>query len=305
MLKVAYIGNFSELWHEEGNARSLEKLGHIVLRVDERAFSPVAFNDLIRTEKPDFVIWAKLKININHKHDVQQIVKENNVKRICWIPDLYFGLSREYRIKTKDDLFDADFVFSPDGGHQEEFKEAGINHHVLRQGIYDEFCFLDKPTKLYEAAQIIFVGTENPEYPYRSKLLRFLERKYGHKFKLFGKGDLEIRGPALNSLYASTKVVVGDSVYSPYYWSNRIYETIGRGGFLIHPRVPGIEQEFEAFKHFIPYDHNDFEALCEAIDYFVSHETARRAIAEAGFEHCKKNHTLLHRSQELIKVITT
>jgi len=96
-------------------------------------------------------------------------------------------------------------------------------------------------------------------------------------------------------------VVVGDSVYSPRYWSNRLYETIGRGGFLIFPKIPGIDGEFTPYKHFVPYDYFDFDGLKEKIDYYISHDKEREEIKMAGFEHCKNKHTYRHRCEYLIK----
>ena len=48
----------------------------------------------------------------------------------------------------------------------------------------------------------------------------------------------------LNDLIASCKVIIGESIIHPYYWSNRIYETIGRGGFCLHAYHEGIENEY-------------------------------------------------------------
>ena len=58
-----------------------------------------------------------------------------------------------------------------------------------------------------------------------------------------------IRGKELNDLYATAKVVVGDTLCKgfnyPYYFSDRLFETTGRGGFLIHPYIKGLEDYFE------------------------------------------------------------
>jgi spore maturation protein CgeB len=108
-----------------------------------------------------------------------------------------------------------------------------------------------------------------------------------------------VRGLPLNELYSSTKIVVGDSQPSPHYWSNRLYETLGRGGFLLHPHTEGIETEFEDGKHLVLYDRNDLQDLYDKIDYYLSHDNARETIRRAGF--VKGKYTYKDRCRELMK----
>ena len=37
-MKLVLIGNFTEIYHEEGKARAFQKLGHDVYRFDEKVF---------------------------------------------------------------------------------------------------------------------------------------------------------------------------------------------------------------------------------------------------------------------------
>jgi len=134
--------------------------------------------------------------------------------------------------------------------------------------------------------------------------MEFLTSTYGDRFHWYGRTNTaEVRGEKLNDLYNSA-IVIGDSVYSPHYWSNRIYEVLGRGGFLIHPMIEGIEKEFKPFKHFIPYNHHDYKGLKEKIDYFLEHEEERDKIRMAGFAYCKKNHTLDNRCRQFLDYVT-
>src|SRR3990167_3629887 len=206
---------------------------------------------------------------------------------------------REIQVHTNP-IFRADMVFSTDGGHQKEFEDVGVKHRLLRQGIYQAEAYLGQPT-FPTKAEIVFVGSVYEHiWPYRKELIDFLKETYKEKFEHLGeRGD--IRHDALNNLCATVKIVVGDSVYTPYYWSNRIYEIIGRGGFFIHPKVVGLDKEFTPYEHFIPYDFGNFGQLKEIIDYYLSHNEEREKIKLAGFEHCKKNHTYLHRVKEMLK----
>ena len=301
-MRIVYIGSFTRIYDEEGIARSFEELGHKVFRYEESGYNHRTYLDILR-DKPDFVLFAKLKIPMALRVPFYETMKSKGILTVCWIPDLYIGLGREAFIRPKVSIFQADHVFSPDGGHDKEWKEYGVNHHLLRQGIYAPECItVEGGEKQYDVA---FVGTVNGEFQYRQELVRKLFIKYGTRFGWFGKySDVHIRGSELSKLISSTPVMIGDSVYSPRYWSNRIYETIGRGGFIIHPNIPGLEEEFTYYKHFIPYDYGDWDGLFEKISYYLTHENERKHIAKMGQEYVKGNHTLAHRCKTLLTFVS-
>lgn len=157
---------------------------------------------------------------------------------------------------------------------------------------------------------VIFVGAKNyhAEHSYRPNLINWLQTTFPQQFYLFGGDGLGVvRGDRLNKLYASTKVVVGDTLCLnfdyPYYWSDRIYETIGRGGFIIHPYIKGIEEHFENGRHCVFYQYGDFEHLKSLIEYYIEHDEEREKIRIAGHEHVKANHTYKHRWQQILSEI--
>jgi spore maturation protein CgeB len=145
---------------------------------------------------------------------------------------------------------------------------------------------------------IIFVGGD--VFRNRILMLENIYSKYGSRFEWFGKNK-QIRGLELNELYASTKIVVGDSQPSPLYWSNRIYETLGRGGFLLHPYVDGLDTEFIDGVHLVCYDRNNIDDLFKKIDYYLEHEDEREKIRKAGHELVKTKYTYKERCKELMK----
>jgi len=297
---IAYIGSFHNLWDEEGIARSFEKLGYRIFRFSEKAFDTDNFLHQVDIIKPDFVVFAKLKIPT--ANIVVRELKRRKIKTVCWVWDLYFGLNREFFVGRLP-MFKADYVFSPDGGNDEKFKERGVNHYLLRQAIYDEYCYKGKFRKEYNY-DVVFVGCENMQWHYRTELCNFLKKNY-KSFKWFGRNNtLEIRGHELNDLYASAKIVIGDSVYSPYYWSNRLYETLGRGGFMIFLEIEGLDREYIPYKHYIPYKMEDFKGLKEKIDYYLKNKKGRKKISNEALKYTQKHHTLIQRCQELIKIIS-
>lgn len=278
-MKIAFVGKFGRLHDEEYIARSLEMLGHDVKRLDERSMQ----QDLLAAldeYSPDVVLWTKLSV-------AQPFEFREHCRKwttICWVFDLYFGYVREARLQHP--AFTADYVFTTDGGHDEEFKALGINHRCVRQGIYRPECFLSEGTPENNVA---FVGSENTYNTDRHRQIDFLVRTFPD-FLWYGKSNThEVRGTDLNELYARTKILVGDSVYSPFYWSNRVVETLGRGGFLIHQDVPGLREEYPFLA---TYPRRDLAALKERIDYFLEHEDERLDTVEANWKWVRDNYTM-------------
>ena len=84
---------------------------------------------------------------------------------------------------------------------------------------------------------------------HRSRLVKWLRKNYDRQVKFWPEPNQHaVRGDDLTDLYASVKVVVGDSCLVPkpdgspmtHYCSDRIPETLGRGGLLLHPVVEDV-----------------------------------------------------------------
>lgn len=298
---IFYIGKFDHIWNEECIAKSLEELGVNVHRQDENEYVKNILANIDQV-KPDLVMFAKLNL-ANDPNFLIKGLKERKIPSVSWTFDLYFDYVREKYVPHYA-FMKADHVFTTDGGHDVKFTTLGINHHLLRQGIYEPEAIMYPRPEEYKH-DIIFVGSHNPNHPYRQALMKFLEDNYGDKFKWYGKDDTnDVRSLKLNELFAQSKIVIGDSVPSPKYWSNRIYESLGRGAFLISPEIEGLEKEFEYYKHFIPYTYYDFPSLKKKIDYYLTHDEEREKIRQAGFEFTKANYTYKKRCEKLLQVIT-
>lgn len=288
--KIAIVGKFTNLHDEEYIARSFEMLGCEVFRIPQHLNDFDIAQELAKN-KPDILLYSKWTPQDKTWREILK-QKREGLKTVCWLFDLYFGYPREYQVRNAS-FFRSDYVFTTDGGHQVDFFNAGIKHICIRQGIYKEECVRKRIKKAkYE---VVFVGSENPLYMERNNILYKLA--FDFNFKWFGrKNTNEKRGMDLNDLYAETKIVVGDSVYSPYYWSNRVVETLGRGGFLIHRDVPGLKDEYPDI---VTYD-GTYEDLKKKIRYYLDNEMERREIIQKNFELVKKKYTMDKRCKELL-----
>lgn len=309
MAKITFLGNFRvDYTSESHHAKTLESLGHEVIRLQESETTSEVV--LENAKQSDLFIWI-------HTHgwptpgrftmqDVLLKLKRYQIPSMTYHLDLWFGLSRQRDLRTKPVYKYIDHFFTVDRKMADWFNtRTTVNGHYLPAGVYDKECTYT-PSKLKE--EVIFVGskTYHAEWPYRPKLINFLSKTYGARFNLYGKEGLGVvRGQDLNNLYASTKVVVGDTLCPnfdyPDYWSDRIYETLGRGGFLIHPYIPGLEKEFEDKKHVVFYEYNNLDQLKQLIDYYLEHEEEREEIRKSGHDMVKTNYTYKNRWQHILK----
>lgn len=304
-MNIIYIGDFRRPYDTELYVkRGLEELGHNVKCLQESGINNNGnINGIVKDlidMKIDLVLLSKCKQRGTIRDLVEEL-KKTNIKTAVWLFDLYFNIvkHRELMVQNKDAPFNCDFVFTTDGGHDKEFKEYGINHITLKQGIYEpEAILYDRP----KTQDIVFVGADS--FGTRRKMLEMLNEVYGNRFKWYGQFiTSHIRNLPLNEVYASSKIVVGDSQPSPNYWSNRVYETLGRGGFLLHPMVEGLDKEFKIGKHLVTYEYGNHKDLLDKIEYYLEHEEEREKIRKAGFEYCKKHYTYKKRCETLIKHI--
>ena len=239
---------------------------------------------------------------------VLETLKTLEIPSMTYHLDLWFGLQRQKDLESFPVYKKIGHFFTVDSQMAEWFnKETDVKGHYLPAGVFGEECGY---RELHRNKDVIFVGSKkyHAEWQYRTDLISWLGKTYGSSFQHYGNGGIEsVRGLRLNKLYWSTKVVVGDTLCLnfnyPDYWSDRIYETLGRGGFLIHPYVPGIEKEFVDKRHVVFYEYGNFGQLKELIDYYLTHDEERELIREAGYELVKNNYTYKHRWEHILKEI--
>lgn len=277
--RVVYIGNFAPEHSTESNVRdTLRDMGHKVYEVQEDA--PFCGDQARQALDfgPDLLLYTRTW-GFGGSHQLLDIYRLAGVPTASVHLDLFFGTHRESLVHG-DALFRTDHVFTADGGHENDFALAGVNHHFLPPAILKSSCYLADTWDPRDTIDVLFVGCPqppyHPEWPWRGQLLDALRKHYGGRFSHRGATrDDTIRGHKLNQLYAGAKVVVGDSLMlGPMYWSDRIPETLGRGGILT-TTCPDFEATFPAMQAsvgptcptsaFIP----DVKAAIDSVDYLL------------------------------------
>jgi glycosyltransferase involved in cell wall biosynthesis len=310
--KITFLGNFRvDFTSESHHSKTLESLGHEVIRLQES--EATAEMVLQNAMDSSLFIWVHTHgwntIGRFTMEDVLLKLKKHKIPSMTYHLDLWFGLRRQKDLRRKPVYQYIDHFFTVDRKMADWFNSnTSVKGHYLPAGVYDKECTY---TPAIATEEVIFVGskTYHQEWPYRPKLISFLSQTYGKRFNLYGReGVRMVRGQELNNLYAATKVVVGDTLCPdfayPDYWSDRIYETIGRGGFLIHPYIKGLEKEFEDKKHVVFYEYNNLDQLKELVDYYLEHDEEREQIRRSGHELVKNNYTYKNRWQTILKELS-
>jgi len=324
--KILFLGNFRvDFTTESHHLETLKSLGYEVVTFQE---SEAKGSDILKeAENADLFIWT-------HTHgwetegaeEMLQALKEKNIPTMSYHLDLWLGIERQKDLDI-DPVWKVDYFFTVDKLMADFLNntENMPNGFFVPAGVFEEECYIgkEKTEFLYD---VIFVGTKNyhKEWPHRPRLIHFLEQTYGARFAHYGNDGIEkkqIRGERLNDLYHSAKIVIGDTLCKnfdyPDYFSDRIFETSGRGGFIIHPYIEGIDKMFELPKlltldghlldtaktELITFPFEDFVYLKYVIDYYLKNEEEREAIRQRGFLRTKAEHTYTERLQYILNII--
>lgn len=297
---ILFIGNTQVPWCTEVHlGRSLQALGFEVEHLQENT---IAGADGIRRLKRKVGAYqAIFYMRTWGVHGLDRVWKEARKLGIPTVTislDIYWGVHRQ-RMLRDDPMFRTDHVFTADGnGHP--WADHRINHHWLPAGVVRDECADVMPGKLvkqWARYRVAFVGTRGADYhrewPFRGELIDALRKRFGDRFvqaphDLWGMGRLErnvaLRGQALNDFYATVPVIVGDSLGASrdtFYWSDRFYETWGRGGYLLHPEIDGLYAEVGQHPAYEAGSVDSAVAQAEwALDHPGYREEAQRFVSE-------------------------
>lgn len=311
-MNIAFLGNFQVDYSSENHhKRSLEALGHNVFAMQE---TQAGSEQILRQAlESDMFVWV-------HTHgwetpgpikmeDLLYMLNKQGVPTVTYHLDLWLGLERQKDLENDPVYKHIEHFFTVDKLMADWFNtHTKVKGHFLPAGVLEDECYLDENAGLIN--DVIFVGSRNyhPEWRYRPQLIDWLSRNYRDRFKHFGGDGLGVvRGSALNQLYGSSKIVIGDTLCLnfdyPEYISDRLFETTGRGGFIIHPYIEGIERHFELDKELVTYKYGDFEELKRLTDHYLANDDERNKIRLAGHIRTKRDHTYKRRWETILKEV--
>ena len=300
-MKIVLLGNHSVNFSTESHhAWTWEKLGYQVIRLQEDRASEQDVLNACRGAQ----LWQW-----THTHsfnspvtlETVQRIRDMGVKSMSYHLDVYWGIGDRQGKYLEHPSFLLDFFFSTDGGNEEKWRQAGINHIYMPPGVVEYGAYLGSASDI--SIPLLFAGSEfyHSEYPFRPALVQALRANYGDRFQVVNG----VREDPLNQLYAKTRVVVGDHIFAgqPYYWSDRLPESAGRGAFIIYPRVAGLE---EYIKHgLVTYEPQNSQDLINKIDYYldIGHESDRIERRNSVHEYVKKTQTYTVHLQRILEIM--
>lgn len=318
-MKIVYRGSFAAahdpLGSEDHIANALASLGHEVVRIQEcdlgwgKTLEVVA--GTTSSQFADLFLWTCTQAFAERwpvaNHAVETL--KGALPTAAVHLDRFWDLEREPLIHTEP-WFRLQHVFTADGDNDDRWRAAGVNHHLMMACAHRDTCVVGAAQDKYRA-EIAFVGSYmgyHKEYPARLELIEWLMRIYGSRFRLFpDPGKPNIYGSELSDLFASVDVVVGDTIFaerSARCTSNRPFETWGRGGFLLQPRVACVTEALcPPLPHDCFYTAGDFDELEARISFWLDRPDERRALKKPAMAHIREHHTYQNRVRQMLDVL--
>lgn len=310
--KVAYIGNFGVDFSTESHvALSLEALGVEVVRWQEQEHWARPGDRV--ADDIDFVLWTHTHgYGAEETHDIQMQwldrLRVQGIPSVGYHLDRWWGLEREHQVY--EPFFLQDIVCTADGGHDTEWQNIDVNHVWMPPAVVHTEVGRGQFRSQFEK-EVGFLGSwmnygHLDAWPWRREMVVAANTRWRSKFRAWPRGGHPIRGQLINDLYASVRVMIGDSCLAGdahHYWSDRVPETLGRGGFLVHPWVEGIEEQFP-IELPIYYTAGDKPSFLAAVERALSiPDNERDEMISQAIEWVRAEHTYLVRMKRLLQLV--
>lgn len=319
-MKICYVArHFQEKSNDDEGAISyaLERLGHTVERVQE------ASNRRRHSYKQDSLQTAVKNCDLLLFHhwsppaEASELLAQITIPKVFWYfdlvhqPDPTLAMRNSIRERWMDTIIPVvDLGFCTDGDYVIRYNNShclpdaannftpklywllqGADERVIGRGT---FWGHDRD----EDSVILMAGTNNGGVD-RESFVTELQAIYKSQFHHVAKG---VYGRQLADLIDGTRIVVApDSPVSDRYWSNRVYITLGFGGFLLHPFSRGLANQFVEGRDILFY-----RSRTELLDYIATYRERyeeRRLISNSGMELVSKQHLYRHRCEYLINTV--
>lgn len=187
----------------------------------------------------------------------------------------------------------------------------GINNTGHLHSSVDMNLYKPKEGKKSYAFDIVFCGNRydnsNLKFPLaaeRQEMISVLSDRYKSKFMPYGLGQQGgmVRPEVEANIYNFSRIAINQNNFMLNdYSSDRIWRIMASGTMCISKYFPGIEKIFKNTTHLVWW-HNHKE-LTEYIDYYLSDEKERLAVAAMGTQLVRENHRWEDRFIKMEKII--
>lgn len=262
---------------------------------------------VINNFKPDYILTCFF-----HK-DITKLIQNTNTKFIFWETDYPYGFGLEPKLPEgyNEFLTKTDVIFTTVRDIVQEHRKLGLNTFYLPLAIDPEVFH---PVFIERKLFITFTGSY---YPKRESgldhMLYPLIKAFGCNVHIFGKewrdssatlwGIVDYR--KLKTIYSASRFVLNvhhEDVAKQGGINFRMFEALACGAFLITDKVSHLEEMFDIGKELVVVEEND-DIVSVIFDYEADIQS-RIKIANAGYDKVIKNHTIFHRAENILEVLS-
>lgn len=270
---------------------NLRRLGHTVTHVGASAADRPGYDHthpvsavLERLNPPADVFWMYDPSPYSFPPGIEDLP----IPTACWLIDVHIGQWRYAAAQFYDAVFVAqsDYVtpFKRAVGHDQVYwLPLCIDPRVHRR--------LDMP-RIYQAGFVGNLSRAHRSTP-RGRRLRALSQRYRTNdfFRSYNAGEM-------CAVYSQSQMVVNVSIKGDVNY--RAFEGAACGALVLNDsRANSLETLFEIGRETVVYD-ND-QDLYEKLDYYLTHEAERAALAEAAHQRAMTEHTYAQRLPDALK----
>jgi hypothetical protein len=216
--------------------------------------------------------------------------------------DLYWGIARREAEIGQDPFWSCQWVFTADGGER-DWPGRGVNHFWCPPPVGSRWLGRGMPDVRW-LANAVFVGRWVPRIHgvHRRDLITWAQRRWTTGFIHVDGRRIRAWGSELSNVYASAQVAIGDSAEADRYWSDRVVNTLARGGLLAHPEVEGMAgQGFIDGETLVAFPRGDFTLLGDKLAAITDADRAR--ITDNAMTVIAERHTWAVRLEQIAQVV--
>ena len=205
------------------------------------------------------------------------------VLKVMWSIDSHCALDQHLRTADRHKI---DIVLNSTEGYLKHFEKPGRKCYWF-PNCYDDTLIYPMP-EIQKTVPIGFCGN----YVNRKEWLDLLHDKRGLNPDIFVIGPSMVK--AINSYKIHFNRNMADDV------NYRTMETLGCRTMLLTNYTPNLEKMFEVWGDLAVYTSK--EDLLEKVDYYLSHDTDRKTMAERGYQTVRTKHTYFERAKRLVEI---
>ncbi len=293
-------------------ARAFKDLGH-----DTLWLNPATIRRWMRTWADGYILHRvysfKPDIIFIYSQDIplpvlEKISSENTIKIVLfyvdWRPEILPTLIERGKL--------VDLFLVTSKGLLDEYRKTGIRNPVYFTDACDTYDHKRQtPILPIWKSDVAFIGEARLN---ESRVNIISKLKESCTVKVYGNNweDFHIR-PTLKSvgprgyrlICGGAKIVLGADIvnYVDGYWSNRLWLTLGCGGFLLTNYIRGLEDIFENREHLVWY--HDEEECISLVNEYLAKPHERKRIADTGYKYVHEHHTFHHFAGKVLAICDT